>query len=53
MKPMSLQQCVSEGLRALNANRSIIIPGRLNRIMNAIVPEAVVRGMMGKLFEKP
>jgi hypothetical protein len=52
MKPMSVQQCVSEGLRALNANRSIIIPGRLNRVMNAIVPDAVVRGMMGKLFEQ-
>jgi len=52
MKPMSVQQCVSEGLGALIANRSIIIPGRLNRAMNAIVPQTVVRRMMGKLFEQ-
>jgi len=52
MKPMSAQQCVSEGLGALIANRSIIIPGRLNRAMNAIVPQTVVRRMLGKLFEQ-
>ncbi len=52
MKPMSAQQCVSEGLGALIANRSIIIPGRLNRAMNAIVPQTVVRRMMGQLFEQ-
>jgi uncharacterized protein len=37
MKPMKVEQCVSEGLKALQENRSMIIPGRLNRIMNAVV----------------
>src|ERR1700674_4023789 len=33
MKPMSVEQCVSEGLNALRVNRSRIIAGRLHRIM--------------------
>ena len=28
MKPMKVEQCVSEGLKALRENRSLIIPGR-------------------------
>jgi hypothetical protein len=36
MKPLSVEQCVSEGLNALRVNRSCIIPGRLNRIMNGL-----------------
>jgi uncharacterized protein len=52
MKPMPVEQCVCEGLRALSANRAMIIPGRLNRIMNAIIPAAVARGMMAKMFAK-
>jgi hypothetical protein len=43
MKPMSVEQCVSEGLNALRVNRSRIIPGRLNRIMNALMPASVKR----------
>jgi uncharacterized protein len=38
MKPMSVEQCVSEGLNALRENRSRIVPGRLNRFMDAFVP---------------
>ena len=52
MKPMAVEQCVSEGLKALQENRSMIIPGRLNRIMNAVVPASLVRGMMAKMFRK-
>ena len=52
MKPMKVEQCVSEGLKALQENRSLIIPGRVNRIMNAVVPASVVRGMMAKMIEK-
>jgi hypothetical protein len=29
-----------------------IIPGRLNRIMNAVVPASLVRRMMSKMFKK-
>src|ERR1700680_2125598 len=32
MKPMSVEQCVSEGLSGLLKKRSRIVPGRLNRI---------------------
>jgi short-subunit dehydrogenase len=52
MKPMPVEQCVSEGLRALSANRAMIIPGRLNRIMNAVIPAPVARAMMAKMFAK-
>jgi short-subunit dehydrogenase len=52
MKPMKVEQCVWEALRGLAANRSLVIPGRMNRIMNAIVPASVTRTMMAKMFEK-
>src|SRR5216683_3341349 len=52
MKPMSVEQCVSEGLNALRQNRSRIIPGRLNRIMNALVPASVKRTMTAKMLGK-
>ena len=45
MKPMSAEQCVSEGLNGLRENRSRIVPGRLNRIMNALVPASLARKM--------
>ena len=45
MKPMSVEQCVSEGLNGLLANRSRIVPGRLNRVMNALVPASLARKM--------
>ncbi len=52
MKPMTVEQCVSEGLTALRKNRSRIVPGRLNRIMNAIVPASVKRTMTAKMLSK-
>ena len=52
MKPMSVEQCVSEGLNALRENRSRIVPGRLNRFMNAFVPAFVKRTMTAKLLSK-
>jgi short-subunit dehydrogenase len=52
MKPMKTEQCVCEGLKALQANRPMIIPGRLNRIMNAIIPASITRAMMAKMFTK-
>jgi uncharacterized protein len=52
MKPMKVEQCVSEAIRGLAANRSLVIPGRINRIMNAIVPASLTRTMMAKMFEK-
>jgi short-subunit dehydrogenase len=52
MKPLSAEQCVSEGLNALRVNRSRIIPGRLSRIMNALMPASVKRTMTAKLLGK-
>ena len=52
MKPMSVEQCVYEGLSGLRKNRSRIVPGRLNRIMNALLPASLARrieaAMLGK-----
>src|ERR1700688_4192216 len=52
MKPMSVEQCVSEGLSGLLKNRSRIVPGRLNRIMNALVPASLSRKLLADLLGK-
>jgi uncharacterized protein len=52
IKPMKVEQCVREGLNALQDNRSLIIPGRVNRIMNAVVPASIVRRFIASTFEK-
>ena len=51
MKAMGVAQCVSETLRALNANRAAIVPGRLIRFMSAIIPTSVARSQTSKMFE--
>src|SRR5271169_6470551 len=52
MKPMSIEQFVSEGLGGLLKNRSRIVPGRLNRIMNALVPPSLARKMEADMLGK-
>src|SRR3984957_8220167 len=52
MKPMSVEQCVSEGLSGLIKNRSRVVPGRLNRIMNALVPASLARKMEADMIDK-
>src|SRR5579863_3492166 len=52
MKPMSVEQCVSEGLRGLLKNRSRVVPGWLNRIMNALVPASLARKLEAELLSK-
>ena len=52
MKPMSVGQCVSEGLSGLVKNRSRIVPGRLNRIANALVPASLARKILADLLGK-
>src|SRR5260370_22342698 len=51
MKPMSVEQCVSEGLSGLVKNRSRIVPGRLNRILDALVA-SLARKMLADLLGK-
>ena len=52
MKPMSVEQCVSEALSGLRKNRSKVIPGRLNRILNAFVPASLARKIEADLIDK-
>ncbi len=52
MKPLSVEQCVSEGLSGLLKNRSKVVPGRLNRIMNTLVPASLARKMEADLLGK-
>src|SRR2546422_8444297 len=52
VKPISVEQCVSEGLSGLLKNRSRIVPGRLNRILNALVPASLARKMEADLLGK-
>jgi short-subunit dehydrogenase len=52
MKPMTTRQCVSEGLVALSANRATHIPGRLNRIMAAVMPRSLATRMYGSMMRR-
>lgn len=52
MKPMTVEQCVLEGLKALRKNRSSHLSGRMNRVMAALIPNGVSRKMMGKMMAK-
>lgn len=52
MKPMSVEQCVREGLEGLNRNKMIIMPGLMFRIMNRLVPHSLVRSMTGNMMRK-
>ena len=52
MKPMKTQQCAFEGLQGLLKNRSRILPGRMNRIIEGLIPTSAVRVMMGKMMAK-
>jgi short-subunit dehydrogenase len=52
IKPMSVEQCVSEALGGLRKNRSRVVPGRLNRIMNALVPASLARKLEADLLGK-
>jgi uncharacterized protein len=47
-----IEQCVSEGLNALREDRSRIVPGRMNRIMDALVPAFVKRTITAKMLGK-
>jgi short-subunit dehydrogenase len=52
MKPLLVGQVVTEGLNALSANRPILIPGRMNRIMRKLLPSSLTRSMLARMFEK-
>ena len=51
IRPLQAGAVVSEGLKALSANQPELIPGRINRIMRALVPASVTRSLMMRMFE--
>jgi hypothetical protein len=52
MKPMPVEKYFYEGLEALQKNRATHLSGRMNRIMDALIPTSISRGMMGKMIAK-
>ena len=52
LKPLSVAQVASEGIAAIQANKSVCVPGALNRFMNRVVPASIVRTMEAKLLKK-
>jgi uncharacterized protein len=52
MKPMSAVKCVSEALRGFRNKKSLMLPGRANRILSAIIPTFIMRALMGKMLEQ-
>jgi short-subunit dehydrogenase len=50
VKPMSVEQCVAEGLTALNTNKASHLTGRMNRWMDFLVPARIKRRMLGKMI---
>jgi short-subunit dehydrogenase len=49
VKPMSVDQCVAEGLRALSVHKATCIPGTVNRVFDRVVPGRVTSMMMGRM----
>lgn len=52
MKPLSVEQCVSETLQALAKNKNLVYPGLKFRIMRALTPESVARHMTAKMLKR-
>jgi hypothetical protein len=52
LKPMAADRVAAEGLRALQANRSTHIAGRMNRLMSRLMPRSVATTMMGAMIGK-
>ena len=50
IKPISVEQCVAEGLVAFKRNRATHLTGRINRIMNRLVPASISRKLLGKMI---
>lgn len=52
LPPMTVEQCVSEGLAALSANRPSHLTGMVYRMMNRLMPRALFRQMNGNMLSK-
>jgi uncharacterized protein len=51
VKPLGVEQCVSEALVALDANRPRIVPGRLFRMLFGLIPASVTRSQTARMFQ--
>jgi hypothetical protein len=51
-RPMTVDQCVAEGLAALRANRPTHVAGRSNRILLATVPRSVMVRAFGPVLRR-
>jgi short-subunit dehydrogenase len=52
IKPMSVEQCVSESLVALSRNQPTLVPGRMFRAIAALTPRTVITRMFGSMLAK-
>jgi short-subunit dehydrogenase len=52
MRLMSPEQCVAEGLAALQMNRATHIAGRMNRLMAVVLPRSVVSSVFGEMMRQ-
>ncbi len=52
LRLMSVNQCVAEGLAALNHNRPTRIAGRSNRIITRLIPRSAMTSLMSSLRDK-
>lgn len=50
MRPMTVEQCVDEGLRALRAGRAVHLTGRLNRVLLRLLPSAITRRVNARML---
>lgn len=50
LPPLSAEKCVKETLKAFKKNKATIIPGRLFRAMNTMVPNSFSRKKFGKML---
>lgn len=52
VKPVTVQQCVTETLIAFKKNKITVLPGLKFRVMNALTPSALAREMTGKIMRQ-
>jgi short-subunit dehydrogenase len=52
VRPMSVEQCVAEGLAALQSGRATHIAGHMNRLMAAVIPGTLMRRMLGAVLAR-
>jgi short-subunit dehydrogenase len=52
VKPLAVEQCVTEALNALAKNKMLVYPGLKFRVMRALMPESFSRKMSTRLLKR-